>query len=50
MRFGAAAEPVANADPALEKQVLKNQADSLQNELDAIRKRLEEIDKKDGQE
>ena len=50
MRFGAAAAPVANADPALEKQALKNQADYLQSELDLIRKRLEEVDKKDGQE
>lgn len=50
MRFGAAAAPVANADPALEKQALKNQADYLQGELDLIRKQLEEIDKKDGQE
>ncbi len=45
MRFGAAAAPVANADPALEKQALKNQADYLQGELDLIRKRLEEVEK-----
>jgi len=49
MRFGAAAAPVANADPALEKQALKNQADYLQGELDLIRKRLEEVEKETEQ-
>jgi len=48
MRFGATAAPVANADPALEKQALKNQADYLQGELDSIRKRLEELDNKEN--
>ncbi len=45
MRFGATAAPAANADPELEKQVLKSQADFLQGELDLIRKRLDEVDK-----
>lgn len=49
MRFGAQAVPVANADPALEKQALKNQADYLQGELDLIRKRLEEVEKETEQ-
>ena len=44
MRFGATAAPVANVDPVLEKQALKNQADYLQGELDLIRKRLEEVE------
>lgn len=42
MRFGAMA---AEADPETEKQALRNQADYLQGELDAIRKRLEETEK-----
>ena len=50
MRFGANAAQVANADPEVEKQALKNQADYLQNELDAIRKRLEEVEKEAGQQ
>jgi hypothetical protein len=45
MRFGAAAASVANADPEVEKQALKNQADYLQGELDSIRKRLEKVEK-----
>jgi len=49
MRFGATAAPVADFDPEMEKQALKNQADYLQNELTSIRKRLEEIEKKAGQ-
>ena len=45
MRFGATAAAVAHADPELEKQVLKSQADYLQGELDLIRKRLDDVDK-----
>lgn len=47
MRFGAAAAPYAPVDPELEKQALKNQADAMQGELDAIRKRLEDLGKED---
>jgi hypothetical protein len=48
MRFGATAAPSANADPEMEKQALRSQADYLQGELDSIRKRLEELDIKDN--
>ncbi|MCU0592129.1 MAG: DUF5320 domain-containing protein [Desulfobacterales bacterium] len=44
-RFGGYAAPVGDPDPEMEKQALKNQADAMQGELDAIRKRLEEMDK-----
>jgi hypothetical protein len=50
MRFGATAAPVANFDPEMEKQALKNQADYLQGELNLIRKRLEEVEKEAGQQ
>ena len=40
MRFGAT--PV---DAEMEKQALKNQAEAMQGEMDAIRKRLEEMEK-----
>ncbi|MBN2399606.1 MAG: DUF5320 domain-containing protein [Candidatus Aminicenantes bacterium] len=49
MPYGGYAAPVANADPEMEKQSLKNQADYLQGELDAIRKRLEEVEKEAAQ-
>ena len=49
MRFGATATPVSDPDPQMEKQSLKNQADYLQSELDAIRKRLEEVEKETEQ-
>lgn len=44
MRYGA---PIGDPDPESEKQALKNQADAMQGELDAIRKRLEEIEKEE---
>jgi hypothetical protein len=44
MRFGAYAAPYQTPDPETEKQVLKNQADALQSELEAIKKRLSEIE------
>ncbi|MCU0602962.1 MAG: DUF5320 domain-containing protein [Desulfobacterales bacterium] len=44
MRYGSAA-PTGDLDPQEEKQMLKNQADAMQNELDSIRKRLEEMEK-----
>jgi len=50
MPYGGYAAPVANADPEMEKQTLKNQADYLQSELDSIRKRLEEVEKETSQQ
>ncbi len=53
MRFGGVAAPYGypateqKADPELEKQALNRQVEYLQNELDSIRRRLEEIDKQD---
>jgi len=44
MRLGGYAGQYSQPDPDLEKQALRNQADVLQNELDSIRKRLEEIE------
>ncbi|MBN2345257.1 MAG: DUF5320 domain-containing protein [Candidatus Aminicenantes bacterium] len=46
-RFGAAA-PFTAVDPEAEKQALKNQADAMQSELEAIRKRLEELEKEES--
>jgi len=50
-RFGGYAAPygfpppyVAQSDPAMEKQALKNHADALQSELEAIKKRLSDIE------
>ncbi len=45
MRYGSYAAPAGDLDPQEEKQTLKNQADAMQNELDSIRKRLEEMEK-----
>jgi len=36
--------PYSQADPEMEKQALKTQADFLQSELDQIKKRLEDIE------
>jgi hypothetical protein len=36
--------PIAQTDPEMEKQLLKNQADALESELDFVKKRLSEID------
>ncbi|MBN1893652.1 DUF5320 domain-containing protein [bacterium] len=47
MRFGASpvgTTPFFKPDAETEKQALKSQAEALQNELDFIRKRLEEIE------
>ena len=44
MRFGGAPMPYQNPGPDFEKQALKNQAETLQAELDLIRKRLSEIE------
>jgi hypothetical protein len=44
-RFGAYAAPVGDPDPEMERQALKNQANAIQGELDAIRRRLEEMEK-----
>lgn len=37
-------------DPEMEKQALRNQADYLQSELDAIRRRLDEIEREVAQQ
>jgi hypothetical protein len=44
MRFAGNAGTYQNPDPGMERQSLKNQAEALQSELDAIRKRLSEIE------
>jgi hypothetical protein len=44
MRFVQGAMPVANPNPELEKQALKSQAETLQSELDSIKRRLSELD------
>ncbi|MDX9745545.1 MAG: DUF5320 domain-containing protein [Syntrophales bacterium] len=50
MRFGDYGAPYGSwapypqADPEVEKQTLKAQADLMQSELDRVRKRLDEID------
>jgi hypothetical protein len=46
MRFGGYASLDPKANPEMEKQALKNQAEALQAELDLIRKRLGEIESK----
>ena len=47
-RFAGNAAPFVDFDPAREKQSLKNQADAMQNELDVIRRRLEELEKEEN--
>lgn len=42
-RFGGQAGVFAQTDPDREKQALKNQADALSAELEAIKKRLDEL-------
>ena len=44
IRFGSLQQPTQNIDPEMEKQMLGRQAESLQAQLDIIRKRLEEMD------
>jgi hypothetical protein len=46
--YGTFAPPYAEPDPQVEKQTLKTQAETLQVELDSIRKRLEELEKQPG--
>jgi hypothetical protein len=41
--FRGANAPLTNQDPGDEKQALKSQAEYLQSEMDAIKKRLEEL-------
>ncbi len=43
---GSMAAPYQKSDPEFEKQALGNQAEMLQAELDAIKKRLEELNTK----
>jgi hypothetical protein len=42
--------PYQRPDPEMEKQALRNQADYLQSELDAIRRRLDEIEREVAQQ
>lgn len=35
--------PLANFDPEAEKQILKSRAENLQSEMDAIKKRIDEL-------
>lgn len=42
--------PYQRPDPEMEKQALRNQADYLQSELDAIRRRLDEIEQEVAQQ
>jgi hypothetical protein len=44
MRFGAYAAPYQKPDPELERQALESQAETLQSELDFIKKRLSETE------
>jgi len=45
MRFGGEyTAPYRNPNPSMERQSLKSQADALQSELNAIKKRLSEIE------
>jgi len=44
VRFGGYPAPLRTSDPEAEKQVLKNQAETLQSDLDSIKKRLGEIE------
>ena len=44
MRFGGYAARYQQPDPESEKQALKSQAETMQSELDAISKRLAELD------
>jgi hypothetical protein len=56
MRFGPDAGPYGyptsygDPDPDLEKRALKNQAEALQSELEAIKKRLSDIETGTGAE
>ena len=45
-QFGGFAESFQQADPEMEKQALKSQAEYLQSEMDAIKKRLDELNAK----
>lgn len=44
MRFGGYAAKYQAPDPDMEKQALKNQAETLRSELDLVKKRLEELE------
>jgi hypothetical protein len=44
MRFAQDVMPATSPNPELEKQALKSQADTLQSELDSIKRRLSELD------
>jgi serine protease inhibitor ecotin len=44
MRGGVYAGPFPQADPGVRKQVLESQAQTLQSELDLIKKQIAELD------
>jgi hypothetical protein len=44
IRFGGYDAPNQNPEPGMERLSLRNQAEALQSELNAIRKRLSEIE------
>jgi hypothetical protein len=44
MRYGGYVAPYGPADAGLEKQALKNQADALEAQLEAVKQRLSEIE------
>jgi hypothetical protein len=44
MRYGIDTTMFDRSDPDMEKRLLKRQAEDLQIQLDAVRKRLDEID------
>lgn len=46
-RFFSASVPLTNMDPEVEKQSLKSKADYLQSEMEAIKKRLDELTAKE---
>jgi len=49
-RFGGYAAPYQTPDPEMERQALHNEAAALQTELDAVKKRLDEIETKNASE
>jgi hypothetical protein len=50
IRFGGSAVPYRNSDPELEKQALRRQAETLQSELDPIKRRLSRIENETASE
>jgi hypothetical protein len=46
VKFGSFEAPIQQVDPETEKQALRSQAEYLQSEIDAIKKRLDELNAK----